>query len=379
VLKILQVHNQYQNPTGDDAVVQEEHDLLRSKGHDVIQYFKSNEVIDGASLSDKIRMAFDLKSSKIVKKEFEVLLEKEMPDIVHAHNLFPLISPVIFEVCKNKNIPTVLTLHNYRLLCVNTLFYRGKNICEDCLSKNFFQGVKHKCYNNSYLQSYLMANAIISHKKNGTWSNEVNAFICLSEFAKTKFIKGGLPENKLTVKPNFVNGKKSPIGYEDYFLYAGKLEEQKGVNDFIELAKSLKETKFKVAGYCEDPNTLVELANVEYLGELRREKLIELMSQCKAVLFLSKMYEGMPMTILEAFANSKAVIGRNLGAMEEMINDGSNGILFEKMEELKEAVIKLSNSEIAKEMGEAAFDSYLKSYSPDLAYNNLLNVYESIL
>ena len=378
-MRILQVHNRYQNLTGEEAVVQEEFDLLNSRGHEVIQFTKSNEHIEGASLMRRIQIAKNLKSSNTIKLEFRELLNRERPDLVHVHNVFPLITPVVFEVSKKLNIPTVFTLHNYRLLCVNTLFYRDGQVCEDCLSKTLFEGIKHKCYNNSYSQSILMANAIAFHNKKGTWINDVDVFACMSEFAKTKFISGGIPENKITVKPNFVAVNNTRPIFEEFFLYAGKLEEQKGLLDFIELAGNTKSIKYKVVGYCPTPNILEEIPNVEYLGQLERYKLLELMRECRAVLFLSKMYEGMPMTILEAFANTKAVVARNLGAMAEMISHGSNGLLFERPEELKEAVLCLSNKSVAMEMGEAAFSSFQVKYSPDIAYKNLLKIYQSIL
>lgn len=378
-MRILQVHNRYQNLTGEEAVVQEEYDLLTSRGHEVIQFTKLNETLDGASFINRIQIAKNLKSSNAIKLEFRALLNSERPDLVHVHNVFPLITPVVFEVSKELSIPTVFTLHNYRLLCVNTLFYRDGHVCEDCLSKTLFEGIKHKCYNNSYVQSILMANAIAFHNKKGTWINDVDVFACMSEFAKTKFINGGIPEKKITVKPNFVAVNNTRTQFEEFFLYAGKLEEQKGLLDFIDLANNTKSINYKVVGHCPNPNLLEEIPNVEYLGQLERYELLELMKDCRAVLFLSKMYEGMPMTILEAFANKKAVVARNLGAMAEMISHGSNGLLFENPEELKEAVLSLSNKKIAMEMGEAAFSSFELKYSPDIAYNNLLNIYQSIL
>lgn len=378
-MKILQVHNRYQNLTGEEAVVQEEYDLLSSKGHEVIQFIKTNEALQDATWMTRIETARELKSSKRIKLEFSELLRKEKPDLVHVHNVFPLITPVVFETSKEQGIPTVFTLHNYRLLCVNTLFYRDGHVCEDCLSKTFFEGIKHKCYNNSFMQSILMANAIAHHYKKGTWINDVDIFACMSEFARTKFISGGIPENKIIVKPNFVAVNKALPKFEQFFLYAGKLEEQKGLHDFIELARNTNSIPYKVVGFCSNPNLLHEIPNVEYLGQLERGRLLELMRECRAVLFLSKMYEGMPMTILEAFANQKPVVARNLGAMSEMISHGNNGLLFEKPEELKEAVLKLSNKEVAMEMGANASSEFQDNYSPDIAYKNLLKMYQSIL
>ena len=378
-MKILQVHNQYKSLTGDDSVVEEEFKLLSKNGHEVIQFLKTNSELDSMGVFKKIELAKSMRSSKAVESEFRNILLTEIPDIVHVHNLFPLISPVIIEVANKLKIPLVQTLHNYRLLCVNTLFYRQGNICEDCLTGSFTNGIKHKCYNDSYLQSLLMADVIQYHKRKGTWYEKVDAYICLSEFAKGKFIEGGIPEHKLKVKANFVLSKNSDTEFENYFLFAGKLEEQKGLEDFLELAANRPDVVFKVAGFCAVPEVFKTLDNVEYLGELPREQLMLYMKKCKAILFLSKMYEGMPMTILEAFAHGKAVVARNRGAMSEMIVNGENGLLYSDINQLVERVDELESIDSCKKLGANAYLAYNEQYSEEVGYRNIMEVYNSLV
>ncbi|HEY9117453.1 MAG TPA: glycosyltransferase family 4 protein, partial [Roseivirga sp.] len=326
----------------------------------------------------KVKTAAHIRNSKKSANEVERILIEFKPDIVHVHNLFPMVTPSIFNVCQDFKVPVVQTLHNFRLLCVNTLFFRSGEICEDCLTKSYREGIKHGCYNNSKLQSAIMTDAIQHHFQKGTWLNKVDRFICLTEFAQEKFIQGGLPKAKLVLKPNFVRRAIDEINYEDFFLYAGKLVPEKGLDDFLELAASLPDEKFIVAGYINDDSIFDNYSNVTYKGELNRSELLKLMACCKAVLFLSKMYEGMPMTIIEAFAHSKAVIARKRGAMQVMISENINGQLFDDIQSLK-AIVGSFNMTKAKEFGANGYDEYVSKYSEEAAYSNLMNIYNGTI
>lgn len=374
-MKILQIHNQYLHKTGDDAVVEEERSLLSSNGHEVLQYMRSNTEVKNTW--GKIKAASQIMASKKSENDIEDILRNFEPDIVHVHNLFPLVTPSIFSAIKHSKTPVVQTLHNYRLLCVNTLFFRSGEVCEDCLTKSCQEGIKHSCYNNSRIQSAIMTKAIQHHFRKGTWSYKIDRFICLTEFAQKKFIQGGLPKEKLRIKPNFVKKAKDDISYEDFFLFAGKLVSEKGLKDFLELVERLPHQKFMVAGFINDDSIFNKFYNVEYIGEVHRDVLHKLMARCKAVLFLSKMYEGMPMTIIEAFAHSKAVIARKRGAMEVMISEANNGYLFNDNKEL-ELITKTLDLEKAKELGSKAYEEYLSKYSEQIAYKNLMNIYNEV-
>jgi len=236
-MKIIQVHNYYQQAGGEDGVVEAERALLTAKGSIVVPYYKTNDDI-GTSSNKLIAISQLLKASvktlwnRETYREFRKLLKAEKPDVVHCHNTFPLISPSIYWACAKEGIPVVQTLHNYRLLCLNAfLFRQGRtiadshqppahspkpkaqrpvsspsgSICELCVSKSFkWPGIRYSCYRDNKAGSLVVALMLFIHKLIGTWSKKVTAYIALTEFQKQKMIEGGLPAGKIFVKPNFI-------------------------------------------------------------------------------------------------------------------------------------------------------------------------------
>jgi glycosyltransferase involved in cell wall biosynthesis len=379
-MKIVQVYNAYQYASGEDTVVEEEKNLLESNGHRVIQFLKHNKEITAYSKIEQIRFALNLRGSKTIAIAFKQLLLKEKPDVCHVHNVFSIITPVIFSVCKELNVPVVQTLHNYRLLCTNTLFFRNGHVCELCMGKSLYNSIKYKCFRDSYLMTGLMADSIQFHRNKQTWQNQIDAYICLSEFAKAKFTQGGLPENKLHIKPNSTASQDIDIKYEDFFLYVGRLEAAKGLFDFISLVKQKRQIQFIAIGHCDDPALFKDLINLQYLGQRNKADVIEYMSRCKALIFPSKMYEGMPMVIIESFAMKKAVIARNLGVMASMIKHNENGMLFNSQEELLQHVDTLHNNlSLCKKMGNNAFQEFTKHYSSEAAYHKIISIYNKVI
>ncbi len=378
-MKILQVYNAYQYKSGEDTVVEEEKSILEANGHTVIQYLKHNEEIFSYNKTQKIKFSLNLRGSKKVALEFSELLKEEKPDICHVHNVFSVITPIIFQICNDHQVPVIQTLHNYRLLCTNTLFFREGKVCEVCMGKSLLNSVKYKCFRNSYTMTALMADSIQYHRNKSTWIKRISAYICLSEFARKKFIQGGLPENKLIVKPNFTTKQTEDIEYGDFFLYVGRLESAKGLADFIELIKQRPNINFVAIGHCDAPEQLSELKNIEYLGQRSKTDVISHLRKCKALIFPSQMYEGMPMVIIESFSMKKPVIARNLGVMATMIRNEQNGLLFSNTKELIMNVDKLNaNTELCKKFGLEAYRDFMDNYSPEMGYANLIAIYNKV-
>lgn len=379
-MKVLQVYNAYQKTSGEDTVVEAEKMLLESKGHDVFQYLKRNEEIEHFSNLQKVSFALSLRGSKKTEAEFRALLNEINPDICHVHNVFSIITPIIFKICKAHNIPVVHTLHNYRLLCTNTLFYRNGHVCEVCIGKSLYNSIKYKCFRNSYLMTAIMADAIQHHRKINTWDKFIDAYICLTPFAKEKYIQGGLPESMFYVKPNFVHPVTNEVVYDDFILFAGRLEPAKGIDDLIEIAKNNPEQKFVAIGHCENPEIVSGLPNLEYLGQQDKSKVMEYMKRCKCLLFPSRWYEGMPMVILEAFAHQKLVIARNMGAMSGIIKHQQNGLLFNNLAELQDCIDKINqNNNLCIELGQQAYKDYMDNYSPEINYRILNSIYQAVI
>ncbi|HKC70485.1 MAG TPA: glycosyltransferase, partial [Terriglobales bacterium] len=223
-VKIVLVHNTYQRPGGEDAVFEQECEMLRQAGHEVVTYTRSNWDTDGYRGIRRISLAKKTVWASDSRQDFLQLLHREKPDLVHVHNTFLMISPSIYSACFETGVPVVQTLHNYRLLCPAGSFFREGKVCEECLTASLWRGVQHSCYHQSYSASAVVAFMLAYHRLRNTWNREISCFIVLSEFARNKFVEGGLPADKIFVKPNFVSpdpGARNRIG--DYILFAGRL------------------------------------------------------------------------------------------------------------------------------------------------------------
>lgn len=379
-MKILQIHNIYQGKTGEEAVVDEEKKVLEENGHEVIQYIKDNAGLKNSSKLQKLRMILSLKASAIVAKELGEILDSKKPDVCHVHNTFPIITPVVYEVCKQKGVPVVQTLHNYKMVCTNSLLFRDGEVCELCLNKSLYNSIKYKCYRDSYFATAAQAHVIQAHRKNGTWENSIDKYICLTEFQKDKLISGGMSPDKMCVKHNFLSKSGSNIEHGSFFLFVGRLNNSKGLQDLLFLFRENKSSKFVLIGKSDSPEVFNEFENVEHLGEQDRSVVLEHMRNCKAVVFPSIYYEGMPMVILEAFSHKKLVIARNTGAMSSMIEHGVNGFKYDDRSSLIDYVHLVDEDEsLVLKLGEGAFKDYEEKYSKEIGYKNLINIYSDVL
>ncbi|MGB0886695.1 MAG: glycosyltransferase family 4 protein [Vicingaceae bacterium] len=378
-MKILQVHNYYQLRGGEATVVETEKKLLEENGHEVITYYRNNKEIAEYSLIKKVRLLKDTTWSDSSYNEVLNILKENKPDVCHVHNTLPIISPSVYAACKAQNVPIVQTLHNYRLICANGLFFRDGKVCEDCLGKSAYNAVAKKCYRNSTLQTYTVARMVEKNKTNNIWSDLVDAYLCFTDFAKNKFVEHGLPKDKIFIKPNFVDFNLNANHVkEDYLIYVGRLDENKGVRMFKKLSKSLK-IPIKIVGEGDLKSELENLDNIELLGKQPYEKTINLIQKAKALILPSFCYEGMPMTILEAFASKTLVVASNLGAMQTMINHKQNGLLFKPkaVNELQNC-IDLALENHAETMVKNAYLDYKNKYSKTANYNALMNIYTKI-
>lgn len=379
-MKILQVHNIYQGKTGEEAVLNEEKKVLEENGHKVVQYIKDNSSLKRSSLTDKLKVFADLTSSHQIGKEFAELIDKERPDVCHVHNTFPLVTPVVYQVAQSKNVPVVQTLHNYKMVCTNSLLFRDGEVCELCLNESLYKSVKYRCYRGSYIATAAQAHVIQYHRKIGTWDNAIDKYICLTDFQRDKLISGGMNSEKMLVKHNFLSEAGTNLQLGSFFLFVGRLNDSKGLQDLLYLFRQNKSSKFVLIGKSENPEVFSEFGNVDYLGEQERNVVLEHMRKCRAVLFPSKYYEGMPMVILEAFSHKKLVIARNTGAMSSMIKHEFNGFKFDDRTTFLNLVELVDQNEtLSQQLGENAFRDYEEKYSKEVGYKNLINAYSAVL
>jgi glycosyltransferase involved in cell wall biosynthesis len=385
-MKILMVHNFYQQPGGEDVVFAQEHQLLESKGHRVITYTRTNYEADRLSGLNRVRLLRTIIFANDSRDDVASILREEKPDLVHIHNTFMMVSPSIYQACAEAGVPTVQTLHNYRLLCPAHMLYRDGHVCEECIDHGLLRGVRHGCYRNSTAGTAAVAMMLKVHRARGTWNEKVNAFIALTEFAKQKFVDSGLPSEKVHVKPNFVApdpGEREVAG--DYALFVGRLSPEKGVSVLLEAWRRLKyPMQLKIVG--DGPARLQleaqaerdNLRQVEFLGRLGGDQVREVMKQARVVVVPSLWYEGFPMVLAESFACGVPVLVSRLGAMQEVVDDGHIGLHFTPgdAEDLARKVRWTSEHpfEMAA-MGRSARQKFETKYGSEANYGSLMDIY----
>jgi glycosyltransferase involved in cell wall biosynthesis len=330
-MKALLVHNHYQQRGGEDAVFAAEARLLEAHAECVIRYTAHNdEVAELSTIALATSTVWNQRHYRALRK----VLRRERPDVMHVHNTLPLISPAAYYAARAEGVPVVQTLHNYRLLCPSANFLRDGKVCEECLGKSIpYPALVHRCYRESWAASGAVVTALTVHRALRTWINQVDVFIALTEFAKRKHVEGGLPEERIVVKPQFVESDPGPgDGGGDYALFVGRLSEEKGVEVLLAAWAGLADTMpLRVVG--EGPlSPAVALATrhpgVQWLGGQPRAAVQALMQRARVLIVPSVCYEGFPLVIVEAFAAGLPVVVSDTGSLPSLVEDGTTGMHF---------------------------------------------------
>src|SRR5579862_3729243 len=332
MFRILMAHNHYVERGGEDESTDVEVALLRDYHNSVDLYIQDSRNI---SRNQRFRNGLNAIWSSRVYRDVREQLKRKNYDVVHIQNFFPVISPAIYYAARAEGLPVVQTLRNYRLLCPNAQLYRDHHACGDCVQKSVpWPGILHSCYRNSALASAAVAAMISVHRALRTWEKQVDVYVALTEFAKAKFVEGGLPERKIVIKPNVVYPDPGiGEGRGGFALYAGRLSTEKGIRTLALAWERMKgRLLLKIVG---DGPLAPEVAaatcqnrNIEWLGRKSRQEVMELMKAAEFCLFPSHLYEGLPRSIIESFAVGTPVVASNQGGMVNIINHGVNGLHF---------------------------------------------------
>ncbi|MBC7871861.1 MAG: glycosyltransferase [Chitinophagaceae bacterium] len=382
-MKILIAHNAYLQRGGEDAVVDAEIALLRNYGHQVETYLRHNDELNTML---KARAAISAIWSRKSAQEMEHLCETFRPDVIHAHNTFPLISPSFNWMAARRNIPVVQTLHNFRLLCPEAMFLREGRVCEDCLGKLPWRAVTRKCYRNSGLQSAVATGMIAAHRGIGTYRQRITLYIALNAFCRDKFIVGGLPANRFRIKPNFVaSGTRPDWNSRGGGLFVGRLSAEKGVDTLVEAMNLLGTNRTDRIDVIGDGPLEVQAAETfgeQYLGFRSLEFILDRMRSALFLIVPSIWYENSPRTIVEAFSCGLPVIASRLGALADIIQDGVTGLLFHPGD-AADLAAKIAWAESHPEqmlrMGQAARIEYEGKYTPKRNHQILIDIYKDAI
>ncbi len=370
-------------------MVQAEADLLRNHGHEVALYQRHNQ--DIASMS-KVSAAMASIWSQRSVNEIGQMCDRFEPDVIHGHNTFPLISPSLYWLASRRKIPVIQTLHNFRLLCPQAMFLREQKVCEDCLGKLPWRAVTRKCYRDSALQSAVAATMLTAHQAIGTYRKQVTGYIALSSFSRDKFIAGGLPPERIHVKPNFVQASRAPDWKaRGGGLFIGRLSAEKGLDLLMDAVLKLRAAQaplsafptafpfIRVVGSGPLEASVKDGFRNNYLGFRSAAEVIELLHASLFLIAPSTCYETFGLVAVEAFSCGVPVIASAHGGLGELINDGVTGLLF-KPGDAADLAGKIAWAQAHPEqmlrMGQAAYKEYLKKYTPETNYQMLMRIYQ---
>jgi len=377
--RVLVVHNAYQQKGGEDSVVESEAGLLASNGHAVERFTRHNDEI---GTMPRASVALQTCWSGKSAQRIENVIDAFKPDVIHAHNTFPLISPSIYWAAGRAAIPVVQTLHNFRLLCPQAMFLRQGKVCEDCLGHVPWRSALHACYRDSRAQSAVVAGMLTLHRALGTYRTKVSRFIALNEFCRRKFVEGGLPPDRIVVKPNFVDFPMPEAVRRDGFLFVGRLSTEKGLRVLVSAARQFRDASVRVAGVGPELAQLEGIPAIRALGSLSGNAVRAEMSGAIALLLPSVWYENFPRTVVEAFGCGLPVIASRIGALADLVEEGVTGLQFEpgNAQDMAEKMRwAQEHPERMASMGRNARALYEERFTPQRNYQQLTAIYRDAI
>jgi glycosyltransferase involved in cell wall biosynthesis len=380
--RVAIVHNRYQQAGGEDTVFAAESSMLEAAGHHVVRHEVHN---DAVREMPRLELAARTIWNPRAYRDLTDLFRRERVDVVHVHNTLPLISPAVYGAARRAGAAVVQTLHNFRLLCPAATLYRDGTTCELCVGKAFaWPGIRHACYRSDRAATATIATMLLTHKSIGTYRTSIDRYIALTDFAKRKFVEGGLPAARIVVKPNSAANMelRDPTG-SGPALYVGRLSDEKGVRVMLEAWREADRLpRLHIVGdgplRKEVDAAADHLASVASVGRVPPGKMASQYQAASMLVFPSTCFEGFPLAVVEAMAAGLPVIASRLGSMPEIVQDGRTGLLFDagNASDLRSKVRWLcERPEVAAAMGREARVVYEARYTPERNLARLLEIY----
>jgi len=338
----------------------------------------------------KLRLASRMLYSRHAAAQLTALLDRHPADLAHLHNIYHQLSPSILPVLGERGIPVVMTLHDLKLACPNYKMRTGGQLCERCKTGGYHHAVLHRCVQGSLTASALCAFELFAHRRSGVYERHVSRFIVPSRFYLQKLRESGLPADRLVWVPSYTDVRRYAPVYrgDDYYLYIGRLSDEKGLPTLVEAAATFTRGTLVIAG--EGPlrpvleRTVAErgLSHVRVVGPKYGQELIDLVRHARFSVIPSEWYENCPRSLIESFASGTPVIGANIGGIPEMIDDRVNGLLFTPFstDELREKIEHLwDRPALVADLGRMARVKAEREYSTQAHLDRLMAVYDQAL
>jgi glycosyltransferase involved in cell wall biosynthesis len=379
-MRVLQVHAGYRHPAGEDTVVTNEAELLRSAGHEVLTWSAAESTVSRV-------VALPLSPwNPITARQVRAVVAEFRPDVAHIHNTWYSLSPSVIAAIHDAGVPVVMSLHNYRLACVTGEMYRDGKVCTDCLQTSPLPGIVHGCYRNSRAASAVAGFGLAAWKKAGVWDRNVDRMIAPSQFFADMVAKSGLRADRILVKPHFVSDpgpRETPPSASNRIVFVGRLSEAKGVRTLVEAwrlhAPEGMELEIIGEGHLRSDLELDLPPKVRFVGWLSRDAALRRLMTARALVFPSEWYEPFGMVLLEAMAAGLATVGSDIAAVREITQpyDTNQLVAPASPVALSQALEMLVEDTFVDAAGAYARERYLATFTPERNLGLLTDVYEA--
>ncbi len=390
-MRVLVVHNCYRSeqPSGENAVVDDETRLLAEYGCDVERAGLSSDEIAAWPTWRKAalpaRVVWSQRGYRLVK----AAISGFAPDVVHFHNTFPLLSPSALWAAGRSPARVIQTLHNFRPLCPAATFFRDGHVCEECLGRMPWPALRHGCYRDSRAATAPLVAANATHRLLDTWLRCVDTFLAPSQFTRGKYVAAGWPAARLAVKYNTVpEDGHARAGPGRGFVCVSRLGPEKGIElvlDAWRIAFPSGEASLTIVGSGPSSGALEKraagLQGVEFTGQVDRPTAMSILRRARAIVVPSRCYEGFPRVVAEAYSVGVPVIASRLGALAEVVDDGTTGLLSEpgSVDSLARALAAVEQSdELSMRLGRGARSVYERKLAAGPTTLRLLDLYRAV-
>lgn len=388
--RVLLVHNNYQLAGGESQAVREQHALFEKNGHPIYFYARDNDEVNAFNGLQKVIFFLSSFFSWRTYREVRAIAREFKPDVAHVHNVFPLITPSVYWALKHESVPIVQTIHNFRFMCPNGLFFRDHKPCELCKTGRTWNAVRYRCYRDSRALSALYAGIVTFHRLIRTWQ-QIDCIIALNPYSRSKLIEGRITDpDKVKVLGNFSPNRSRRIGsFEQrapYVVFVGRLSPEKGADVLIDAAAKVPDLGVKILGNGPLEEALkaraAHLPNVEFLGWVEGERKSEILRNARALVFPSLCYENFSLAIIDALSVGTPIIASRLGGVPYILEDGVDSLLFTPgdadalAEHLQEV---LQHPDRLLRMGKHGLEATLPKYSEAAHYDGLMKIHAEVL
>jgi glycosyltransferase involved in cell wall biosynthesis len=380
-MRVVQIHNNYRFKGGENVVYESTAGLLKRRGVAVDLLTRNSHDVE-RSLYRKVRAFISGIYSLSAAREMARIISDETPDVVHIHNVYPLISPSILLTCREAGVPVVMTCHNYRLICpIGVHFHKGK-VCEECSGGREYFCALRNCRDNIY-ESVAYAIRNISARRFRLFADSISIYISISEFLKQRMIASGFEKTVIAVIPNRVPIPEKNVDPQtgDYVAYAGRISEEKGISILLDVFRRLPHIPVRLAGEGPlMPNILRNAPrNAAFIGSLNHDEMPAFYRKARMLVVPSVWFETFGLVAAEAMGYGLPVIASRIGGLPEIVDDGVTGLLFEpgNVEDLTSKIKMLwETPDLCRQMGQAGREKVMREYNDDVYYKRLVAVYE---